>query len=221
MRMLNNQVLIAPDYDTGELLLQGGGKINLVTMFEEFKHAIQCGTVIAVPDRIHFTRRNVTRSSEFDTDMEVQVGDKVIFHYLVAGEVKRRKKYLFNENLWYMDYDKLMLAVRDGEIIPLNGRVIVEALEDKDDLGSLIATDRNSRVSATRAVVRYVSRPLRGYLFRKDVTYSEDYESVVPGAVVTFNKAYARRMRDDLHMDIGDGKTLYWAFHYNFDSVTV
>lgn len=125
------------------------------------------------------------RSVEFDVDVECKIGDKVYWEYLAH-------KIADNTGLWFdtihgkmmlVKYDMLILAVRDEDIYPLNGYLIIEneELEKKEvepgvqgivrDSGIVLVnqkTEKKTRVTCEAKVIRKGGR-CRHYLNHKHV----------------------------------------------------
>jgi hypothetical protein len=124
-----NYVLIRPDADWQEMAgLRLGGE------WEQERQWSVWGTVVAVPPGLsfiphipgwlEFNQWATDKSLEWDTDMELSVGDRVLYRYNVR----------MDEDGVFEDADGLLLMVRydsiyakqvDGELYPLNGYIFV------------------------------------------------------------------------------------------------
>lgn len=99
-------------------------------------YAVTNGEVVAVPERLIFDP-NIECSMKWDTDMELKVGDNVIYHYLVffnatdpnlINDGKLLKEEDGNFYL-YVPYDSIFLAIRDEKIVMLNGWVLAKKVQ--------------------------------------------------------------------------------------------
>lgn len=123
MKIPYNWVYIKPDL-TNEIVLPSGHTLFLDTRFEEQGHAPTYGTVIQAPEALRFSRDASVESVQFDVPMEIQVGDKVIFHFNSLG-IAQEQGRVFEEG-FMVRYDSLFVAIRGEQVIPLNGNIIVE-----------------------------------------------------------------------------------------------
>jgi co-chaperonin GroES (HSP10) len=123
MRILTNNVLVKP-VDPSKIITLSGMEFYLDTRFEEQKNAPQAGIVIAVPERLTFSNDMEKPSLSVKTEMELQVGDTVIFNYNAVPHAKSTGMFIGDSVL--IAYDMIYCAVRDGQTICLSGSVIVE-----------------------------------------------------------------------------------------------
>lgn len=123
MKLLRNNVLIKPD-KTDFIQLAGGQRLFLDTRFEEYKSAPQTGIVTAVPEKLAFSNDPNEYSLDIQTDMEIQVGDRVIFNYN-ARAAAINSGLTINDDI-LVRYDMIYVAIRNEQVICVNGVVIVE-----------------------------------------------------------------------------------------------
>lgn len=123
MKIPYNWVYIQPD-PTNQILLPSGHTLYLDTRFEEQGHAPTYGTVIGMPDALRFSRDASVESVQFDVPMELELNDKVIFHFNSLGIAKEQGR-IFDRG-FMVRYDSLFAAIRGDKVIPLNGNIIVE-----------------------------------------------------------------------------------------------
>ncbi len=106
-----------------------------------------------------------------DIKMNVQVGDKIYFHY---GTIEKENRIMLPGGvpLYKLGYQNALCVVRDGEIIPCSGNCLVESLfEEEADLGtgttgivtkSGLIAKVGSEAKLLEGIVRYTCEPLRG-----------------------------------------------------------
>lgn len=207
--------MVAFDRENDELLLESGHKLHLSTGWEPYQHAVTSGIVTHVPEKLVFDRRDHARSVLYDTDMELKVGDRVIFDFKVEEHVKKNSEPI--NGSYPLRYDDIFLAIRgkDKEVIPVNGIVVVEACDTTQEedvkraMQHLHLPDTVTKEkSETMGIVRYVGKPLRGYLFAPE-ELSEVDDEVNVGDTVYFHPSYAIELQYSLHQIIDKGKTLY------------
>jgi co-chaperonin GroES (HSP10) len=142
---------------------------------------------------------------------EVQVGDKIYFHYLT---IDKSNELTGEDGCTYykLRYNNIFCVVRDGRIIPIGGYILLESVYD-DDVEKLpetitekgerlnammvkrsktgIIIDHHVKPKAVEGIVRHVGTPLR-------VNRCE----IAPGHVVAFE------LNSDLKVPI-EGKEYY------------
>lgn len=124
MKILFNHVLIKPN-PANEIVLVTGLKLYLDTRFEEWGTAPQSGTVLAVPEKLRFsTDKKDYNSLDYKTTMQLQVGDTVIFNYK-AWEFAKTNSMMIGDD-FFVRYDSIYVAIRNGKVICINGTVVVE-----------------------------------------------------------------------------------------------
>lgn len=212
MQPLFNTVMVKFDRDNDQLRLENGDCLFLATGWEPLKHAVTSGIVTHVPLKLKFDRadRNTTL---FDVDMELQVGDRVIFDFKAESEV--RKVATPVDGSYPLRYDDIFVAIRGSQIIPVNGIVLVEACEvtEEEDVKQamkhLAMPDTVVKEkSEVLGYVQHIGTPCRGFANApSDFNELDDHLSV--GDKVTFHPSYAIELQYSLHQIIGRGKTMY------------
>jgi hypothetical protein len=123
MKIIQNLVLVKPD-PTDKITLSTGASLYFDARFEEQKAAPQSGVVLVVPQKLRFSMVPGEPSVRYKTDMELEVGDRVIFNFN-ALDAAKKERMLFGDG-FLVRYDQIYVAIRNGEVICLNGGVIVE-----------------------------------------------------------------------------------------------
>jgi co-chaperonin GroES (HSP10) len=128
------------------VLDQSGSNITLAldTDFNPEENAVITAEVVAVPEKLgnnevtrkyygypvcHQVQEERVRYS--DLPIEVLVGDKVYFHFHALDE----ETFLFKEDefLYFsIEYHQIFCSVRNGEIIPIAGQILVEPYYGND-----------------------------------------------------------------------------------------
>lgn len=215
LRILNNKVLIKPKGGNDEVIIEGygGKKISLFidTSFETEKHAPTIGEVVKIPNRLVFDRKSTMRTTEFDVDMELKVGDMAIYHYLAPENCIMRKEYVVVDKQIYfiVNYDQIFCAKRGDEVVMVNGYILVEPVVEDVFKSSLLITpdtlkDKNSPVEG---IVRYIGTPVRNYLYEKDIQENADEPKV--GDTIMFTQDSDIPLQYDLHASL-DGKKKFF-----------
>jgi co-chaperonin GroES (HSP10) len=125
---LNNQVIVKIKPEEYERL-KG---FELDNTFKDSHLSVTAGEIVSVPKSIRYNKGRPSEIS-WETTLEVEIGDTVIFHYLCFynatisdGDISGKIFEKDGETFLYVSYSQLFLAVRDEEIIMLNGYVLAE-----------------------------------------------------------------------------------------------
>lgn len=131
LKPISNQVLVeVKPYDT--INIGGGKQIYLDTSFEQFQHSVTEGVVVAVPEKLKCGKS--PGSLKYLTDMDLRVGDIVIFHYLCYANAKTGDNGIVNGKLFedngktylFVGYENIYLAKRVSKVPYLLARNMSE-----------------------------------------------------------------------------------------------
>lgn len=202
MKILFNEVVIKADRTDNDLFLSTGEKVFIDNRYEKGKHMVRTGTVVHTPQNLHFEYFDPL-SLEYDTQMELQVGDKVIFHQLAINYVKK-EPYGLGPDEYPIKYDSFFCAIRNGEIIPVNGNVIVEPLKNE-----IVSKLVDPKLSVNHGIVKYLGTPIKNYLMTPDGLWSDKGVDIKVGDHIMYGKADCVRLEFSLHQTIDKGTMLY------------
>ena len=131
-KTLNNHVVVKLDPENKFIKLKSGIELLVDTSFEPEKHVVRIGTVEKAPDKLIYKHGNT--GFPWKTTMELQEGDKVIMYFLAIQNCLRQEKKCYHkegDDVWiYIKYHNIYAVIRDGKIIPVNGYLLVEPVED-------------------------------------------------------------------------------------------
>lgn len=232
----SNHVLIKVDRKQDEITFKSGVKLYLDTSFEKEKHAPVTGQVVAVPDKLVYSRNNPA-SLEWDTEMEAKVGDQTIVYYMAAANAftKDISKSLEDENgnhYMFVNYQNIYLVIRGDEIIPLNGYCIAKPVMDHElkalhkkykALNLEVPLNMRRKFSTKIVEIVYIGTPNREYK-RKHLSdngikvNSGDFVSIRPHADIPIeydihktldpDQDYVRLQRTHMTALIEDGRLI-------------
>lgn len=202
MKILFNHVAVKIPRHEHELILHDGKKLFIDNSFMVGHHMVRTGIVTNVPERLHFEYFDGL-SLEYHTDIEVQVGDQVIFHHLAVNYTKN-ESYGLQDQEYPIRYDGIFCAIRNGEVIPLNGNVIVEPL--KEPMTSQFIPVKNS---VHHGIVKYLGSPLKGYFMTPDGSWSDKGIDIKQGDHVVYGKVDCVPLEFSLHQTLDKGTTLF------------
>jgi hypothetical protein len=185
-RTASNYVLFEPEWDNDMVVLAGGVRMYVNTIFERGMHAPVSGIVRRVPDALKYDPNSPIL--DFDVDMEVREGDfiTVEFHEVysaIANSEQRRVKVGEAECL-LVRYDRLIGARRGEKVIPLNGYVFAEALPAELHSEFEILELKKKQHHGNAAIVRHVGQKVRRYYWNRDI--GGDTVDLVPGDKIYF-----------------------------------
>lgn len=198
-----------------EYQFKSGEKIYIDVTYEEEQHAATECEIISVPDKLFYStdKKHRDRSVNFDTDMEIQPGDKVYIHYLASITAIKDQKSLTDDegNIYYfINYHDLFASTRGEKVIMLNGYIAVEPVKDENyQVGSLIEIPDYLKNKSSERIgkVVFVGSKLRGYQFIPDAC--DDNYDVKPGDLIAYTKNSDIPMQYDIHKSFQGDKTLY------------
>lgn len=241
-----NMVLVRPSRRSDELVIRDANAEVLIRMFiddafQRNQNAAVGGFVVKTPSRLIFDKEDYARSLEWDTDMELQEGDYVIYSFLQVEKAfnEYTESYILVDDghgstdiYILIKYDKIFVAKRQRrpiwidldeeavtlslnrnyiKIIPLNGYVLAEPIGEK----SLINGEFLISESAHRDDP-YVCVVHHVGMRCRDFLDSGKVDPLLPDDIV------GRRVRVDrnrfipleysLHASF-DGDRKYWRFH--------
>lgn len=218
MKLLFNNVLIRPDRDNDQIILSTGHKLYLDTSFEKEKHSVCSGVVVKAPEKLIFDRENMN-CALFDTDVEIKEGDHVIFHYLAIASAREQavgNAIHIEKGLEIIPYDRIYVTIRNGEIIPVNGIVLVEPVEET--ISSTLFIPKTAReFSRVKGVVSRLSTPLRGYRDYPDD--GPDMDEIKVGDTILYKEENCVPLEYSLHQNIDKGKVLYRMHRRDIDAI--
>ena len=126
VKPINNFVLLKVKADNAKIKLQGGQILFLDTTYQQERHSNVICEVVSVPDRLIYglssekndkTQQRLPKphSMDWKCDMDLQVGDEVIIHYMAYvnafGEDKRAF-ILDEQEYFFCPYSMIYLAKR-------------------------------------------------------------------------------------------------------------
>jgi hypothetical protein len=138
-------------------------------------------------------------SVRFDTEVEVEVGDRVYFEYMahMMADTYGRWVPTSQGTMMMVKYDDLILAKRDNEVIMLNGNVLVEnEVQEADTEGfikQLHVKDHKTR-SHAYAKVRYCGTRVKAYLELRGI---RDGNQIAERII--YDPRYAKELEFGLH----------------------
>lgn len=130
------------------------------------------GTVMALPKRL-----NKNPATGKVPNIEVEIGDEVYFHYLaLSNAADWNGKGCMNADWACITYSSIFFAIRNKEIVMINGYVLMEEIEEPLLSKVIVTPDTARKVSTKKAIVRHV--PQSSELRDGDVCYFTKHSNV-------------------------------------------
>ena len=217
-----NYVLIKITADTSKIKV-ADTELFIDTSWKEQFHAPTFGEVVALPNRLVFDKRkNVNggwldgQSVPFKTDIEVEIGDTVHFHYNSTFNAKNYE-LLFSENkeeYFITEYQSLFFADKGDSVRMLNGYIAVDIPKDESNSGKLssgiILVDTRASDKAKswgRGTVVFADTPNTDYL---DWSGTDEREADIGvGDEIAFVASKMSKFGQDMHIGNDKMKGLY------------
>lgn len=173
-RMISNYVEIEID-DSNEWYDKNGLQIQLDTTYEPEKNAQVVGVITAVPDHLWYDKKDPA-SMEYDVDMELSVGDKVVFHFLAISNARKEGRVTGNRVI--LHYQSIYAILTEGYPIPVNGWLLVRPCRKKKE-GFLEGVFEEYEVSKERGYVVSAGAMVREYRMGGDLDVEVPVDSFV------------------------------------------
>lgn len=181
---------------TPERLIYNGGIIN-----ETMK---KVGLSLSIASEISELR---AKSVQFDVPMDLLAGDAVFFKYIEHFNCYKEGRIVTDEfeDTLLMGYDSLIMAIRDGQPIMLNGNILIEPIKLKssesglsmrDERGRLRPVQKKKKAKSSVGVVRYIGSPCNGYL---NYAQDEDMKNIQVGDVVIYDPRLGISLEHEYH----------------------
>ena len=185
---LNNFVLLGNPTSTEKI-----GGLFIDTTYKPEDHVEIINEVIAVPDHLKF--------NEWETEMQLKVGDKVWVNYLSI--IKGERVQVGGEVYVLVPYEKIILTKRGDELVMLNGYVLIEPVLEETQQSGIIILLKQAKQASQRGYVRHMGIPNKRYT---DESHTDEID-IKLGDMVGLKHGYNSKLESSYHQTIGD----YWV----------
>lgn len=193
-----------------------GLKLFVDTSFEPEKHIVRCGEVVKTPTHL------VQRKGEipWTTEMEVQDGDRVVMYFLAVQNclAPEKKRYVREgKTVWiFLKYHNIYAVIREGNIIPVNGYLLVEPIEDPEWIRKKAEAEKHnlelpdlrttSNTHVTYGRITYIGKPNKSY---DHPHRSDEHYNISVGDEVVLKRIRDIPVEYEYHAKIDGGKKFY------------
>jgi co-chaperonin GroES (HSP10) len=125
-----------------ELVTESGLHLYYDSSYKPEENSTIVGEVVGIPAK--HDKENYSDDFQFN----VQVGDKLYFHYNVV----MREENCIDKDIWMVDYFDAIALVRDTKIVPVGSYVLIEPINEKIET-TLIVPDTVDTESCRGIVV--------------------------------------------------------------------
>ena len=170
-KVMNNCVLIRVDFDpSDDVVLPSGIILSGIhgSKWEETDYVARYGVVEMVPDflkcrpKYNFASKgSPARSIEWGTKLELEKGDVCYFTKMASANAQ--VIFVGDVKYFLINYDEIVLRIRNGVITPLNGYCVVDKVTEKTRRKGLLL-DVGDFHDKRMGVVRYVGTPNAYYI---------------------------------------------------------
>ncbi len=213
-KTLNNLVLIKLDPEN--TMVRG---LFIDTSYNPEMHCTVEGEVYGVPSHLQYTGK-ANLGMPWLCDMELRYGDKVIIYYLSVVNALNKKDprcvYEGEDRFVLIPYDRIYAVVREGRLIPINGYVLTESVEDPaitaekarmEKIGmKFVMLRKNSITNVVYSRVKYLGNPNRRYT---EDDHTDEGVDIAVGDIIISKKVSDIPMQYELHMKVNDGVKLF------------
>lgn len=193
------------------------------------------GTLVRVPEAQRRIDEHRRYSVGYEVDVECEVGDKALFDYFSYQLADQQGLWFDTEfgAMMLVKYDMFILADRNGEIIPLNGNVIIEneKIEKQEieagvqglvrDSGIVLIQDKEEKRNRTSAEAVVVAKAglCKAYLENRDRGDTSGFfeleggwswreGDIEPGTKILYDPRFAKEVEYGLHRVFSDRRLL-------------
>ena len=128
-----NHVLIEVDFlRHKKIAFKSGTEIIVDPTFHPQQHAQTSGIVKVVPEGLYYDKNDRGfESVEYLTDINIEVGDSVFFHYLQIDIAINQRRIIEEDGKFFIfiKHDSLFLSIRNEDVIMHNGWMLLEPVD--------------------------------------------------------------------------------------------
>jgi hypothetical protein len=220
LRLMPNNVLIRIDSRNDIVRMKNGVELVLNTSYAEGEHKPCWGTIVKCCDKLNTPAKDasgrrmnkfaVTTNRRWEPEfIQLKPNDIVFFSFLAGNNAERI--LCNNQEYYFLDYNELILFVRDGETEMLNGYMLLFPIE-KDDMERGIQRPFKENEERMYTVVD-VGKSNKRYYEYDNMTRRPMYSDVEVkrGCVVYVKYPVLPKLEYDTHRTYGDVEQDYYV----------
>jgi len=217
IKMKNNMVLVMPLEDRSQYELTKEVTLQMDTEFTEdaYRYVPVVNKVISVPDNIKFGQN----FSEWETTMELSVGDTVVVNQLPLQLAQNDKQFILCEGIRYFwikysdiycklsfDFvlDKAIFPMVNQILVPINGYVICEPVIDEIKYIEQVVQKESKQFATVKFIGSMNTNHLERWQPASESFYTPSDMEVEVGDQICFKKYRNRRLDNGLAKVFGN-----------------
>jgi len=176
-RIPKNHVLVEVDcLRHKKIAFESGTEIIVDPSITPQIHAQTSGIVRVVPESLYYNKLDRGfESSEFLTDINVKVGDKVFFHYLQIDAAISHRRIIEEDGKFFIfiRHDSLFMSIREEEIVMHNGWMLLKPIDLAVDEASVVNTripKNRQKYNPLKGEIAFLGDPVKEYWWGNNET---------------------------------------------------
>ena len=218
LKPIHNTVIFKPDKVLNDSFKTQGG-IQLFFPADQsceiMYHVGVYGTIVKQPERLVYSKPLANEKTDMPwlIDLETKEGDSVIVNYRSIYEALERladpvrnpgnpKWFTCEKELYVFLHYKDLIAINGKEIIPINGHVLCEQLDEEEKIKTTLILPEHLRKIGDQqkfAKVLKTGSLIRDY---EGDNYSPDTDDVKEGDIIIFEKFYNIELEFKIHQKL-------------------
>lgn len=203
-----NLVLVKIKDSNDQIDIKDGGKLYIDPTYNEWKHSVRVGEVIACP--------RILKNMEWETKIQCKAGDKIYFSPIEYANAEKRGYKFIKEGCTYIfvKYSLCFMSVRNGfdEPIMLNGYNLLSAEKSEEEsvtkTGIILLPKEEDRTRLKLCSIEYTGERNTSYNKHPAFPNGDSY-LIKKGLKVYIEKNADILLEDPMHQTFDKGKELY------------
>lgn len=189
---------------------------NNVFYGHEIKKIMELPADVITPEDIQKANRLKDASSRFRSEVEVSVGDQVVFDYMMNIKCYEEGLVFKTDigDLFLILHDDIDINLSTGDFKPLNGNILFEWIQDtgKGKI-NLLEKEIQDATGIQKGVVTHVGTDPRFYI--EGLQLIDMPSDIQVGDVIYFQPYECSMLESKLHLSIFGGKEIYTIKRHN------
>jgi len=229
MHVTPNNVLIQIDRKQDEYKMRDGNKIYIDCSFQPEQHAPITGHVVSICKKLIFDPQpGHNHSLDWNTPIQIQVGDYVISYYLAALNAFSNGRFItdqYNNQYLVLRYDKFFAAKRGDRVITINGYNLLTPVKDivqkglrerMKKLNLLVPDNIKDTKKVAMGRLKYIADPIKEY---RDSRYWDFDDQISPGDILLLRRNSDIPLEYDYHASLEGKQVFYRVQRHNMFAI--
>lgn len=203
INIVPNRVLIQVIDNQSNLLVNGEKYLKIDTQFSEEKHAPITGIIV------NYSNTLISELMEWKTSLDICIGDYAVYTYTSAIHAltpEHGREFIdeYSNKYLMIDYGDIICVKRGSAIIPINGYLLVEPLEEEYASVFKLPTLTSMRYGR----IAYTSKKNEYYIsagVKRNDTY-DPIDEINPNDIIVFSHFSDIPLEYEAHLSFNKGK---------------